>query len=297
MDALAERWNLLALLGQMSNIGMDMTETREGFQNLTKELLHHLGTENLKKTVAEMQAKAQVAVDIVIRNLFERTADIGFLATDDDFRDFIAMLAAVASRANPPRQRSHARPQGPSYPQPSGNELTTDISTFLIGGRLFGVESCNVVCSINDQQITPLVCSNPGFIGVFSYAGQTVGVISIHELLGMTNRPYNAESDGILLVKVKPRDGVNEDEGILGIVIDRIMDSPEIPNRSISRYGSELAGKTVLTKAVVRPDSGSERATMLSILDVEGLEERVTRSRANGTAPEIPLLGRDTPQR
>ena len=36
-----------------------------------------------------MEAKAQVAVDIVIRNLFERTADIGFLATDDDIRRYI----------------------------------------------------------------------------------------------------------------------------------------------------------------------------------------------------------------
>jgi len=39
-----------------------------------------------------MEAKAQVAVDIVIRNLFERTADIGFLATDDDIREFIRFV-------------------------------------------------------------------------------------------------------------------------------------------------------------------------------------------------------------
>jgi chemotaxis signal transduction protein len=191
------------------------------------------------------------------------------------------------------RASDRARAEQPVYPQPSGNELTTDISTFLIGGRLFGIESCDVICSINDQQVTPLVCANPGFVGVFSFGGQTVGVISVHELLGMTSRTYNADSDGILLVKVKPRAGVSEDEGILGIVIDRIMDSPEIPNRCISRYGSQLAGKGVLTKAVVRPDSGNERAAMLSILDVEGLEERVVRTRANGGFAELPLLGRD----
>ncbi|EIC22232.1 chemotaxis protein CheW [Thiorhodovibrio frisius] len=191
------------------------------------------------------------------------------------------------------RASDRARSEQPIYPLPSGNELTTDISTFLIGGRLFGIESCDVICSINDQQVTPLVCANPGFIGVFSFGGQTVGVISIRELLGLSDHSYHSESDGILLVKVKPRAGVKEEEGILGIVIDRIMDSPEIPNRSISRYGSELAGKSVLTKAVVRPDSGNERATMLSILDVEGLEERVVRTRANGGASEVALLGRD----
>ena len=36
-----------------------------------------------------MAAIAQVAVDILIRNLFERTADIGFLATDEDIRQFL----------------------------------------------------------------------------------------------------------------------------------------------------------------------------------------------------------------
>ena len=89
LNSLSDRWNLLTLLGQMSNIGMDMTETREGFQKLTDRLLDRLGHETLVKLTSEMEAKAQVAVDIVIRNLFERTADIGFLATDDDIRRYI----------------------------------------------------------------------------------------------------------------------------------------------------------------------------------------------------------------
>ncbi|QEP45220.1 chemotaxis protein CheW [Ectothiorhodospiraceae bacterium BW-2] len=89
LTTLSERWNLLTLLGQMSNIGMDMTETRKGFQSLTDRLLERLTNETLNKLTSEMEAKAQVAVDIVIRNLFERTADIGFLATDDDIRAFI----------------------------------------------------------------------------------------------------------------------------------------------------------------------------------------------------------------
>lgn len=48
-----------------------------------------MARENLKKTVQQLNGKAQVAVDILIRNLFERTADIGFLATDADIRDFL----------------------------------------------------------------------------------------------------------------------------------------------------------------------------------------------------------------
>jgi len=183
----------------------------------------------------------------------------------------------------------------PLYPKPSGNEPSTDISTFLIGGRLFGVESSDVICSINNQQITPLVVvrANPGFIGVFSYAGQMVSVISLYEMLGLKPRPYDAEHDGILLVKVKPRDGVPEDNCLLGIVIDRIMDSPEIPNRSIASYSSELAGKPLLTKAIVRPDIGHERAALLSILDVEALDQRFIQACSSSIQAEMRLIGRE----
>ncbi len=83
-------WDNLTLLGQLSGTGTDMSATRQAFNQLTAGLLNNLGNESLKKVVQEMKSKAQVAVDIMIRNLFERTADIGFLATDDDIRDYAA---------------------------------------------------------------------------------------------------------------------------------------------------------------------------------------------------------------
>jgi chemotaxis signal transduction protein len=89
LSVLSQQWDLLTILGQMTGSGTDMTKTREGFKVLTAKLLTALGHETLHKTVQGLNAKAQVAVDIVIRNLFERTADIGFLATDDDVRSFL----------------------------------------------------------------------------------------------------------------------------------------------------------------------------------------------------------------
>lgn len=83
-------WDNLTLLGQLSGTGTDMSGTRQAFAQLTGSLLNHLGSETLEKSVLEMTAKAQVAIDILVRNLFERTADIGFLATDEDIRQFIA---------------------------------------------------------------------------------------------------------------------------------------------------------------------------------------------------------------
>jgi chemotaxis signal transduction protein len=87
-------WDNLTLLGQLSGVGTDMNSTRQAFNQLTSSLLNQLCAETLKKTVAEMTAKAQVAIDILVRNLFERTADIGFLATDEDVRHFLREFAA-----------------------------------------------------------------------------------------------------------------------------------------------------------------------------------------------------------
>jgi chemotaxis signal transduction protein len=109
----------------------------------------------------------------------------------------------------------------------------------------------------------------------------------------MKHHVYNPERDGILLVKVGGDGSAQETESILGIVIDRVMDSPEIPNRNIARYDSELAGKAVLTKAVVHPDAGDERATMLSILDVEALDARMQRSMNSLKGAEQKLLSKE----
>ena len=67
---------------------------RSAFEGLTSNLIDQLAGEARRKVLAALQAKAQVAVDILVRNLFERTADIGFLATDADLRRFAESAGA-----------------------------------------------------------------------------------------------------------------------------------------------------------------------------------------------------------
>ena len=95
LDDISKTWDQLILLSQLGATGIDMTHTKGNFNDLTKELITHLESETLKKVTGEMESKAQVAVDIVIRNLFERTADIGFLATDDDIRGYLLNIPAI----------------------------------------------------------------------------------------------------------------------------------------------------------------------------------------------------------
>ena len=89
LGRLSSSWDILALLGQLGDINIDIGKTKENFLNLTSTLLNHLSEQQIDKVRREMNFKSQVAIDIVIRNLFERTADIGFLATDDDIRNFV----------------------------------------------------------------------------------------------------------------------------------------------------------------------------------------------------------------
>ncbi|MFZ1991904.1 MAG: hypothetical protein WAW96_19280, partial [Alphaproteobacteria bacterium] len=82
-------WDNLSLLGQLAGNGIDISNTRRAFSDLASDLINQLGTEALKKCLQDANSKAQVAINILVRNLFERTADIGFLASDEDIRAFL----------------------------------------------------------------------------------------------------------------------------------------------------------------------------------------------------------------
>ena len=82
LAALSGTWDTLALLAHLSNLKADMSEVRASFGQLTTELLACLGAELLALAQGTLGHQARIAVDVLTRNLFERTADIGFLATD-----------------------------------------------------------------------------------------------------------------------------------------------------------------------------------------------------------------------
>ena len=89
LGRLSSSWDILALLGQLGDINIDIGKTKENFLNLTSTLLNHLSEQQIDKVRREMNFKSQVAIDILVRNLFERRADIGFLAIDEDIRAYL----------------------------------------------------------------------------------------------------------------------------------------------------------------------------------------------------------------
>ena len=78
----------LTLLGQLLCAGTDISRMRSDFNNLASVLLDQLAREHYKKASMNLGSSARVAIDVLTRNLFERTADIGFLATDSEICSF-----------------------------------------------------------------------------------------------------------------------------------------------------------------------------------------------------------------
>ena len=93
LQRLQDVWDQLTLLGQISGIATDITGTADEFRALTGTLLNALARRLLDNTLHHMRAQAQVAIDVLVRNLFERTADVGFLATDQDAGEFLRAAA------------------------------------------------------------------------------------------------------------------------------------------------------------------------------------------------------------
>jgi chemotaxis signal transduction protein len=84
---------------QAESILPTLSQTRERFADLQQRLVRQLGHEHLAELGEELASIAQCTIDILVRNLFERTADVGFLATDDVLRRH-CLLAADEQRAH-----------------------------------------------------------------------------------------------------------------------------------------------------------------------------------------------------
>lgn len=82
---LQSTWNNLSLLGELTQVGAEIADTRQHFHKLANDLTNFLVKQSTRQTVELLASRAQNSIDILVRNLYERTADIGFLATDPVF--------------------------------------------------------------------------------------------------------------------------------------------------------------------------------------------------------------------
>ncbi len=67
----------------------DMDSTKDKYSQIQGQLLNAILFEMVKKVVHEVLDAAKFAINILKRNLFERTADVGYLATDTEIVSFL----------------------------------------------------------------------------------------------------------------------------------------------------------------------------------------------------------------
>jgi chemotaxis signal transduction protein len=89
-------WRVIESMAEM-NCGPDadgllpmIAATRHGFERLERDLVHSLVRQRVDNVMAEVGTQARDVIDIVVRNLYERTADVGFLATDRELCAYVA---------------------------------------------------------------------------------------------------------------------------------------------------------------------------------------------------------------
>lgn len=70
-----------------------MAATREGFRRLENDLVQSMVAEAVTAVMTEISTCAHHVMDIVVRNLYERTADVGFLASDQTLSRYAAGLS------------------------------------------------------------------------------------------------------------------------------------------------------------------------------------------------------------
>jgi chemotaxis signal transduction protein len=150
-------WDNLALLGQLSGVGNEMGSTRESFFELSESLVNHLGHEHWKELNQRLSMKASVATDMMQRNLFERTADIGFLATDQTIINFLSQPESFSQDV----LRQHLESYVANY------SVYHDVILLDTSGRLlFQLNSSDVKFS-QDKLIETALNTNEPYVEVF----------------------------------------------------------------------------------------------------------------------------------
>ena len=98
LQELGLMWRLIDASARMNcpaevkTILSSLAATRNGFSALETALVSTLVQEKVDNVQRAIGTKAQYVIDIIVRNLFERTADVGFLATDRELCRYVAGL-------------------------------------------------------------------------------------------------------------------------------------------------------------------------------------------------------------
>jgi hypothetical protein len=228
LDHLQRTWTRLVMSGKPNGLAekpgllKSLEQVGTEFQQLRAELLSALGETHDRETAVELGTRAQIAIDILIRNLFERTADVGFLAEDGVIID--SLSAAAVSEADLTALRLRLDEYVAKY------SVYDDIAIYRGDGALHVTRLDGLSRLHGDDPLVPLALGQPGtFREIFraAHAGESqllyaqtipgpsrrpIGVLALSfrfddEMTGIFRSLLDGSDDGQVLAIVD-RDGV-----------------------------------------------------------------------------------------
>lgn len=167
--SLNQWWGKISLIGKINSqkvsasILDEMQGTKQKFSELQGHLIQNLLKEHLLKRISDDHNKSQVAIDILIRNLFERTADVGFLATDDDIRAFLLNTNRQAEQLQTMRLRLSEYVKKYSV----YNEI---VILDCKGAVQVHLDERNPITQCNDPLLTQTLNSSEDYVESFGYS-------------------------------------------------------------------------------------------------------------------------------
>ncbi len=179
LNELGSWWEKVTLIGKINSLEVaatlleDMGSTKGRFEALHTRLITNLVEQNIHKLEQETRARAQVAIDILIRNLFERTADVGFLATDEDIRTFLREPSPSDNQCQAIVARLHEYTQKYS--------VYDEILILDPQGHVQAhLDSDNPVEHSNDPLISATLCSREPYLETFRASDLQLGRRDAH---------------------------------------------------------------------------------------------------------------------
>jgi len=175
-----------------------LVQTRQRFDELQRRVVQSLANENIAQLQDELASKAQCAIDILIRNLFERTADVGFLATDDVVRAYCA--GSPGDRAEQLRHiRGHLRAYCDKY------TVYDDIIVLDVTGRILVRLDETATLEVTSDTIVQAALTSRNYVERFNVtdlaSGARPGLLYAHRIAKSDGTPL-----GVLVLRFRFED-------------------------------------------------------------------------------------------
>lgn len=169
LEDLNRWWDKVALVGKINSLNVpqslltNMLDTKDEFVELQGVLIENLYAEQVQQIRRKQRSIAQTLIDIPNRNLFERTADVGFLATDASIVRFLNTPQACAAQLSDIQQ--HMAEYAAKY------TVYDDIMLFDSNGRLAARMNKDVTEQLGtDPAIEELLDSRLNYIEICRFS-------------------------------------------------------------------------------------------------------------------------------